>query len=434
MAETNTERQIESARQLVDRFHEVAKVVIGCEDILVQALLALMTREHLLWVGKPGRAKSFTARIIMQMLTGARLFRTQINQDTLPASIFGNAIPNEYLETGREIFNLDGGIAHADLVLLEEFFDGNRDLVRSVLTVLNERRFEAKDMVTDCPLHTAILTTNWKAMDAASEAVRDRLVFKATFPDIEGLTGRLQVYKAYLSYAGNTPMVSPFPFDEIQAVAALVESPDGIEIPMHVQLVHALLVRRFQELREQKAVAEFKKQLGNGGGTDNGQGSTTATVVNVNVEDLKVAEVSPRTENKLHDLSRAAALIHGRTTVEYDDLAMLRYGLTMIGSGDGEDALFAQALKDTLPRSSQRGTLKRLGRIADQLIVLTENPPENVAELVVDLGAKSETYTRLSLLEFFDSLRNDGGPVPTIAASLKQDVQTLGERGKLKLK
>jgi MoxR-like ATPase len=411
----------QDARDLAARFRDVSKIVIGIDDILAQMLLALLTREHCLWTGDPGRAKSFTARIVFGMLEGANAFKQQINQDMLPSALFGSPIPKEYMDTGKEISCLEGGLAQCDLALLEEFYDGNRALIRSVHTAMHERLYETKDQRVRVPLHTAILTTNWRQEDKASEAGRDRVIFKAVFPDLPGLIDRLRMYGSYLSYAGEIPTVEPFPFGKVKAMAALVESPDGIPVPMAVQVLHAMVVGRFRELRAERAKAEALKSFAAAPGA--------GKVTDVDVEDLPVPGVTPRTENKLLDIVRAAAFLRGRDVVDFDDVEIVRYGLFVANDGSGDRELFEKAWGELKPSARSRSSLEKLGHVAAKIVELKTNPPESIGEIVVDFGGKVETYTKATIIEWLDQLTTGGSVVAEVAKALKAEIESLRPAG-----
>ena len=116
----------------------------GYEDVLTQALFALLTREHMLWYSKPGRAKTQVAGSLFDLFADAPVFRKQLTKDTMKEELFGNVVVDNFLKTGREVYNLENGVVEATFAYLDEFFDGSDFLLRALLNLLNEREFHAR--------------------------------------------------------------------------------------------------------------------------------------------------------------------------------------------------------------------------------------------------------------------------------------------------
>ncbi len=402
----------ETGRKIRTAFKNLSEYAIGWEDVLTQTMFALATREHAFWFSGPGQAKSWTARAVFSMFSGAKFFKTQITKDMLPNALFGNEIPDEYMRTGREIFNLEGGIADAHFVFLDEFLDAPDYLARAINTIVNERRFERKDMQVDVPLHSAIMTTNFNRFGLAMEAVRDRMMCKALIPRVERLTDRLSMHNTYIEHHGQIPSLPQVPFEELAAFVDAVESPTHVVIPAEVRLLHAFVVSEYDRRR----FAAEKAHL-----------QALRPDIEVTDKEVNVGFVTQRTEVKLHDFSRAAALFDGRSTVEVGDLWNLRYGLVMIGADNADEATWQSVGADYIP--SSRTVVKDLQKLAAIAIKVAElkklsNSP---AEIVIRVAGKVETFTKVSLIQAVDRLKTSGnGPVKPIATQLLAEINELG--------
>ncbi len=395
-------------------FHELSKVVVGWDDILVQAMFGLCTKEHLFWLGPPGRAKTWVAKMIFSLFPDAKTFSIQVTKDMLPSAIFGSEIPDEYLKNGREIFNLTNGICDANLVYLDEFLDGPDFLVRSMNTVLNERIFERKDQRVCTPLHTGIMTTNFNRYGLALEAVRDRMMCKSATPAVEGLVGRINMYGSFLQYAGAMPHLPTLSFAELKSFTDVVESPNGVVVPDEVRLLHALLIQMYLK----KRIEREKEKLQN---AEPGKKVTD--------EDVKLESVTPRTEAKLHDFSRAAALLNDRTKVEPKDLKALRYGLIILNNGNGDEETWQEVCDEYLPKTDgQVKRIRQLATIANKIAEL-RNLGGNLREFVLETAGKAETYTKVTVLDLIDKITDRGNAASIeIAAELKAEIQQLGKK------
>jgi len=94
---------------------ELAKVIVGQEELIDQCLLAILSRGHALLEGVPGIAKTLVVKCF------ARLFnlefrRVQCTSDLMPADIIGSNVLNLSTST----FSLHRGPLFTDLLLADE--------------------------------------------------------------------------------------------------------------------------------------------------------------------------------------------------------------------------------------------------------------------------------------------------------------------------
>jgi ATPase family associated with various cellular activities (AAA) len=82
---------------------EIAKVIIGQEDIIIAALYALFSRGHCLLVGVPGLAKTLLVHTLARSLE-LSFSRIQFTPDLMPSDITGTEILEEDTATGHRRF------------------------------------------------------------------------------------------------------------------------------------------------------------------------------------------------------------------------------------------------------------------------------------------------------------------------------------------
>lgn len=318
--------------------------LVGYDDGIEQFKLALVTRQHLLLVGKPGRGKSYPARLFMGAVQHARIFRTQITAYTMPDHLVGAPIPHTYLHEGRQVYNTDNGVLNCDLALLEEFSDGPVALARSLNTILYERVFEVKDQPTlNADLHTAILTANQAPHGEEWKAVWSRIAFRFTPPEVTTPWGRFQTAQVYLHTHGHAPIL---PLVEMEQVIELSKQREQIHIPPGVLLVESWISgefhRRCQEDLHLARSGNFSSDL--------------------------------RRENLFLDVICAGAVLEGRSSVDYAHIRRyLPYALPL---GDDSDGIAAHTILDetldkVLPKKMSREDLQiydALGDLAQQIL------------------------------------------------------------------
>src|SRR5438552_3868848 len=95
--------------------HEIAKVIVGQEDVIEQVLVALFAGGHVLIEGIPGVAKTLLVRVIARIFD-CRFKRIQFTPDLMPADIIGTNI----FDPQRHTFQFHPGPLFAQLVLGDE--------------------------------------------------------------------------------------------------------------------------------------------------------------------------------------------------------------------------------------------------------------------------------------------------------------------------
>jgi MoxR-like ATPase len=146
-------------------------------------------------------AKSFLASSIFNIFEGARIFSSQASKDQTPDNYFGPYNIEEFRK-GRIRHNIKGSIIEANLVFLDEFFDASDVVLRSLLSVLNERKFINGSEQIDAVVHTAVATANYMRMNEVTEAVLDRFTYKAIIPEDNNVYNQLLIDQTYSSSRG----------------------------------------------------------------------------------------------------------------------------------------------------------------------------------------------------------------------------------------
>jgi MoxR-like ATPase len=98
---------------------QIAKVIVGQNDVVEQLLMALFSRGHCLLVGVPGLAKTLLVSTVSKILH-LSFKRIQFTPDLMPADITGTDILQDDPETGRRKFVFLPGPVFANMVLADE--------------------------------------------------------------------------------------------------------------------------------------------------------------------------------------------------------------------------------------------------------------------------------------------------------------------------
>lgn len=375
--------------------------LVGYDDCIDQFKLALLTGQHMLLVGKPGRGKSYPARLFVGAIRNARVFRTQITAYTMPDHLVGAPIPSTYLQEGRQIYNTEHGILQCDLALLEEFSDGPVALARSLNTILYERLFEVKDQdPLPADLHTAILTANQAPQGEEWKAVWSRIAFRFTPPEVTTPWGRFQTARVYLHTQGHPPRMALVDMDQVRELSQIRAH---MEVPPGVLLVESWISGEFHRRCQEDP------HLGRSG---------------LFSSDL-------RRENLFLDVIRAGATLEGRQRADYTHVRRyLRFALPLGDDPDGIAAhnILNDVLDTVLPRRITREELAiydALGDLAQQILEYQRRGRSHAGEFRLRLpGTPTIFAARRELLGHLGRVRGIAGTAYLVDV-LRQAVATL---------
>src|SRR5690349_19506651 len=98
---------------------EIAKLVVGQDDVIDMLLVCLLCRGHALMIGVPGLGKTLMARTLARSLN-MDYRRIQFTPDLMPSDITGTDIIMEDAETGRRRLEFLPGPLFANFLLADE--------------------------------------------------------------------------------------------------------------------------------------------------------------------------------------------------------------------------------------------------------------------------------------------------------------------------
>jgi MoxR-like ATPase len=113
-------RQLERLVGAVARLRaQVARRIVGQEDVVDGILTAVLSGGHALLIGVPGLAKTLMVQTVAEALD-LTFNRVQFTPDLMPSDITGTEIIEEDLTTGRRAFRFVKGPIFANVVLADE--------------------------------------------------------------------------------------------------------------------------------------------------------------------------------------------------------------------------------------------------------------------------------------------------------------------------
>jgi MoxR-like ATPase len=128
-------------QQAVDRLNsvrrEIAKIIVGQEDVVEGVLICLLASGHVLLEGVPGLGKTTLLRTLARTLS-LKYSRIQFTPDLMPADIVGSMIM-ETDERGGKALRFQHGPIFANLVLADEINRATPKTQSALLEAMQER-------------------------------------------------------------------------------------------------------------------------------------------------------------------------------------------------------------------------------------------------------------------------------------------------------
>ncbi|MBK9166467.1 MAG: MoxR family ATPase [Bryobacterales bacterium] len=125
----------------VDRLNrvrqEIAKVIVGQQDVVDGVLICLLSGGHVLLEGVPGLGKTTLLRTLARALQ-LKYSRIQFTPDLMPADIVGSMII-ETDDRGSKVFRFQHGPIFANLVLADEINRATPKTQSALLEAMQER-------------------------------------------------------------------------------------------------------------------------------------------------------------------------------------------------------------------------------------------------------------------------------------------------------
>ena len=137
---------------------EVAKRIIGQEEVVEQVLLAMLAGGHALLVGVPGLAKTLLIRAFAEAMQ-LEFRRIQFTPDLVPSDITGTEVMEEDVGTGHRSFRFARGPIFANIVLADEINRAPPRTQAALLEAMQEHRVTAAGEPLPLPEPFFVLAT-----------------------------------------------------------------------------------------------------------------------------------------------------------------------------------------------------------------------------------------------------------------------------------
>jgi len=219
---------LKSLQEKVDAIKaEMAKVIVGQNQLIELMFVALLADGHVLLEGVPGIAKTLTAKMLSKLIS-TDFSRIQFTPDLMPSDVTGTSIFN----AGSSKFEFNAGPIFSNIVLIDEINRAPAKTQSALFEVMEERQVTVDGKTYEMAAPFLIFATQnpleHEGTYRLPEAQLDRFLFKLVV-DYPTLTDEFSILKnANLRQGGK----------ELEGVTPVIEAQQLIGFQKIIQQVH----------------------------------------------------------------------------------------------------------------------------------------------------------------------------------------------------
>lgn len=307
-----------AAKQLATAKESVGQIILGQDNVVNLAMIAILSGGHTLLVGVPGLAKTLLVDTLGTVM-GLDSKRVQFTPDLMPADIVGSEVLEES-DKGKRSFRFIPGPVFCQLLMADEINRASPRTQSALLQAMQERFVTVAGVRHDLPAPFHVLATQNPIEQEGTyplpEAQLDRFLFQidVQFPELQ-TEKNILIATTGSTTAKAKRIISPKQLVDMQALTR--------KLPVGESVVDAILTLIRNARPSQTALPGIKDTVSWGPGPRAGQALMLAT--------------------------RAKALMEGRLSPSIDDVLTLagpvlkhRMALSFAARADGK------TLEDTI--------------------------------------------------------------------------------------
>ena len=330
---SDTERAQELMEACRKIRHEVAKTIVGQDEVIQQLLIAILARGHCLLQGVPGLAKTLMVRSLADAMH-LSFHRIQFTPDLMPADITGTDLIQESPDTGHRNLVFEKGPIFTQMLLADEINRTPPKTQAALLEAMQEHSVTGGGKTYQLAEPFFVLATQNPIEQEGTyplpEAQRDRFLFQVMVDYPNRQEESEIIDRTTTSFQGK-----PQPVVGGEEIVRFQDTVRRVPLPEHVKQYVLELVRSLRP-REETRLSWVKAQVEWGPG--------------------------PRAGQQMVLGAKARALLEGRTHVTLEDVRhlaapVLRHRMVPTFRAQAEgitpDALVARAIQE-LPAPAAR--------------------------------------------------------------------------------
>lgn len=328
------EQRMQSARRSFDEVKsEMARVIVGHEELIEQIFIALVCGGHCLLEGVPGLGKTLLVRSLGEILS-LSFSRIQFTPDLMPADITGtNMLTDD--PSGRKVFEFQRGPVFAHIVLADEINRATPKTQSALLEAMQEQNVTVGGKLHRLEHPFMVLAT------------QNPIEMEGTYPLPEAQVDRF-FFKLVLEYPSHAELSRIADLTTAAAPGALREVLDGPAILQMRQWI--------RDVPLAEVVKDYAVRIVLGTHAQKQRGDRVALA-----QKFVLYGSSPRGLQSLILAAKARALLAGRPNVSFEDirtmlLPSLRHRLILNLEADAEGVSAERILQEIVTHVSESPT------------------------------------------------------------------------------
>jgi MoxR-like ATPase len=345
--ESLAQDDLEAVRRLREAFDSIkkqlARVIVGQDQVIEELLIALFSRGHCILEGVPGLAKTLMISTLSKCLSLA-FSRIQFTPDLMPSDITGTEVIEENRSTGHREFKFIEGPLFANVILADEINRTPPKTQAALLEAMQERQVTVGRVRHRLGDPFFVLATQNPIEQEGTyplpEAQQDRFMFKV-FVKYPNFNEEFEIARRTTALASEDvqPVLTGEQILELQQLVRRVPVTDHV-------IEYTLALARQTRVGEPGVPKFIRDWLSWGAG--------------------------PRAVQYLILGGKARALLYGRTHVQCEDIQSLAYpvlrhriltNFTAASEGITSDTVIDKILKETPSREGELTRDERFKKI-----------------------------------------------------------------------
>jgi MoxR-like ATPase len=309
---------------------QIARVIVGQEEVVEELLIALFCRGHCILEGVPGLAKTLLISTLARSLS-LSFSRIQFTPDLMPADITGTEVIEENRSTGQREFRFLEGPVFANVILADEINRTPPKTQAALLEAMQEQQVTIGRVRHSLPNPFFVLATQNPIEQEGTyplpEAQQDRFMFK--------IFVRYPSFDEEFEVARRTTTIAVPETQPVLSAAEILHLQELVRrVPATDQVIRYTLALARQTRVGEPGVPEF-------------------------IADHVQWGAGPRSVQHLILGGKARALLEGRTSVSCADVAalappVLRHRLVLNFAAESEGITADKVIERLLAETPQR--------------------------------------------------------------------------------
>ncbi|NFV12502.1 AAA family ATPase [Clostridium sporogenes] len=205
------------------------------EEVIKDALRALVIGQHMFLYGPPGTGKSLLVYNICKRIDGARYFQWLLNKTSDPAEILG-PYSIKAMEQDKFLRKTSGKLPEAHIAFIDEIWKSNEPTLNILLPLLNEKIFYNDGKAIKVPLVSMFCASNEIPDDESLNALYDRIIFRDYLGYVKDTDNKLKMFKNYINMRKNKNEIKVNTKIKLEEIYALQKKTEIIEVKDDIYL------------------------------------------------------------------------------------------------------------------------------------------------------------------------------------------------------